>query len=269
MSTSPSKATIASASKALNAAASRLEALAARSAERMAAVAASAAKPESASAAKPASARSAKPASVRSAKPASSVKPASAKPASVKAVAKPAKKAPVKRTPAAARVEQKGELYTAARVARQKEKCGALPGGVDAYYYQDRCTLKKQHTELMRQNRNAASFVGKATQEMPVFERIMREKDIPAKDMSVALLDNVAVEACVKFITSWEKMEEIPNPEDRIGAAFAKLAASHPNLARHPAPFRKLVARNVYNTFLTNVRNVKNFKGRPTTRKNA
>jgi hypothetical protein len=198
---------------------------------------------------------------VSAVKPASAAKPVAKKPA--------AKKPVPKKTPAVARVEQNGELYTAARIARQKEKCGALPGGVDAYYYQDRCTLKKQHTELMRQNRNAASFVGKATQEMPVFERIMREKDIAAKDMSVALLDNVAVEACVKFITSWEKMEEIPNPEDRIGAAFAKLGASHPNLARHPAPFRKLVARNVYNTFMTNVRNVKNFKGRPTTRKTA
>lgn len=138
---------------------------------------------------------------------------------------------------------------------------------MDAYYYQERCILKDQNARLMRQNRKAASFVGKAAQEMPAFQRIVNEREISEKDMAVAKLDTLAVEAVVKFVTSWAKMNEIPDPEDRMTAAFAKLGGSFPGLKRHPAPFRKLVARNAYNTFLTSIENVKNFVGRPTTRK--
>jgi hypothetical protein len=198
-----------------------------------------------------------KPASKPDSKPAS--KPGASKPA-----AKPA--ARLAKKPAAKLA--KGEM-TPAKAARRLEKCGPLKGGVDAYYYTDRCTLKKKLDALMGRNRRAASFVSKAAQEMPILQKVVEGAVVSEESMSVALLDPIAVEKLVAYMTLWDKMEAAPDPEERLEAALADVGASYPNVAKEPAAFKKLAARGAYKNFESAVENVKNFRGRPTTRKGA
>jgi len=203
-------------------------------------------------------------------KPAS--KPAASKPAAKKpAASKPASK------PAVARVAAKTTAIVAeARRQRAEELCGSKPGGVDAYYYSvtERCTLKKQNADLMRRNRNAVSFVNKTALEMPVLDKITKEKkadgkSVTDKEMQVALLEPTAVERCVAFMTAPENNTAFPNPEDRLRAAMAAVSVDFPVVAKNPLPFRKLIARNVYATFAAAAKNVAAFKGRPAMRKGA
>jgi hypothetical protein len=155
---------------------------------------------------------------------------------------------------------------TPAKLARQKEKCGALEGGIDAYFYSDRCILKKKHDMYMRHNRRAAAFVNKATTEIPVLKRI---EDTPVDDDSLhaALLDLKATEDCVKYVTSPDKMESVEDPEKRVAAAIDSLASKHPNIAKYPGAFKLLAARGARNSFQTAIDNYKEFRGRAATNK--
>ena len=200
------------------------------------------------------------------AKPKSGAAKPKGKAAAPAATASSATKPVPKRAPAAKLV---AKTDTPAKVARRAELCGALPGGIDAYYFSERCIAKKQLDQAMTRNRRAAAFVGKAMQEMPVLEKLMRDADPSPADLQVAFNDPMAVEAAVRFMTDPANMESHPDPSARYAAAVAKLSRAHPNVGAKPHAFKKMVMRQTYNTFYASAQNVQRFKGRPTTRKAA
>lgn len=157
-------------------------------------------------------------------------------------------------------------VNTPAKLARRQELCGSRPGGVDAYYYLDRCVLRKQLDGLMEKNRRGAAFVGKILLEMPVLEKEMKSADPTPQELQVVFNDPIATEELVRFMTSPENMDIYPAPNDRYNAAVSKLGADHKNVAKIPTAFKKLVYRQVYNQFHMTVQNFKKFAGRPTTR---
>ena len=181
------------------------------------------------------------------------------------------KKPPVTKPKAAAKPtsDESGlsaSVKTPARNARQQELCGSRPGGVDAYFYSDRCILKQQLNNLMAENRRGANFINKALSEMPVIEKLMKDADPKPDELQVAFNDPLATEAAFMFMTDPSNMDIYPSPNDRYNAAVAKLSGEHGNLGKYPDAFKKLVMRQTYNMFYSSAQNFKKFKGRPTTR---
>ena len=181
------------------------------------------------------------------------------------------KKTPATKAAAKPKSDEPGlsaSVKTPARNARQQELCGSRPGGVDAYFYSDRCILKQQLNNLMAENRRGANFVNKALSEMPVIEKLMKDADPKPDELQVAFNDPLATEAAFMFMTDPSNMDIYPAPNDRYNAAVAKLSAEHGNLSKYPDAFKKLVMRQTYNMFYSSAQNFKKFKGRPTTRGN-
>jgi hypothetical protein len=151
-------------------------------------------------------------------------------------------------------------------MARRQELCGSRPGGVDAYYYLDRCNLKSKLDGLMQKNRRGAAFVGKIVLEMPILEKEMKNADPTAQELQIVFNDPIATEELVRFMTMPENMEIYPAPNDRYNAAVNKVSDDHKNVGKMPSAFKKLVFRQVYNQFHMTAQNFKKFHGRPTTR---
>lgn len=220
----------------------------------------------------------AKPSSRASAKPAKSQKSGSKTTASRSAASRPAasRAAASSRVSAAkskvATVKSSGQplsarVNTPAKLARRTELCGSLPGGVDAYYYQDRCNLKAKLDGLMQKNRRAAAFTNKVLLEMPVIEKLMHGAEPSQADLKMVFNDPLAVEAAVRVMTDPAYMESHPQPADRYNAAVAKLSRTYPNIAKKPDAYKKMVMRQTYNVFYASAQNVQKFKGRPATNK--
>lgn len=144
--------------------------------------------------------------------------------------------------------------------------CGGLEGGVDAYYYGERCILKKQHAELMRKNKKTSAFVSKALLDMPVLKELA-SADVPKADEVAALLDPDALNACVVFIAGHAGMKSHPDPKARVSAAVKAAAAKFPVVKQHVAAFKKLAAMGAVRSYETSIDNYNNFEGRPATNK--
>jgi hypothetical protein len=145
------------------------------------------------------------------------------------------------------------------RRLRKESFCGAKPGGSAAYYYQERCILKDQHTKLMRSNRRAASFVQQARSEVREIRQWFKDPAVVARataqsDLAFTPTIDSVVDAATAMMVAPENMTK-----DTLAKRYRKAVVDASPTLQNSVHLQALIFDRVASHFALTVRSIEGF----------